>query len=118
MNINKTNGNLEFLARKGILLLNTILTVQENVPLSHKNKGWEKFTDLIIKEINDKKNNVIFFLWGNEAIKKKNLITNKTHLVLESSHPSPLGAYKGFIGCNHFKIANQFFLEKYGESVF
>lgn len=102
----KTNipasGNLESWAKDGILLLNTILTVEEGMPGSHKNKGWEPFTDKIISTVNKKKEPVVFCLWGAHAQTKEDLITNKQHIILKAPHPSPLSAYKGFFGCGHF----------------
>lgn len=107
------SGELTGLARQGVLLLNTTLTVREGAPQSHKGKGWEILTDKIIEIINDKTTPVVFMLWGGNARSKKALITGKHHLVLEAVHPSPLSAYQGFFGCNHFKLANEF-LEKNG----
>ena len=106
-----TSGELTGWAKQGVLLLNTTLTVREGRPQSHKGQGWEILTDRIIEKINEKNEPVVFMLWGSNARAKKALITNKHHLVLECAHPSPLSAYAGFFGCNHFKLANQF-LEK------
>lgn len=105
------NGNLECWARQGVLLLNSVLTVEEGRPDSHKNLGWVKFTDAVIKKISDQKRNVVFLLWGAKAQAKKNLIDGSKHLVLESVHPSPLSAYRGFFGCKHFSKTNKY-LEK------
>jgi uracil-DNA glycosylase len=105
------SGELTGWAKQGVLLLNTTLTVREGRPQSHKGQGWEILTDRIIEKINEKDEPVVFMLWGSNARAKKALITNKKHLVLECAHPSPLSAYAGFFGCNHFKLANQF-LEK------
>jgi uracil-DNA glycosylase len=110
-----TDGNLESWSHQGILLLNSVLTVQENKPSSHANIGWEEFTNFVIKQISDQKEHVIFFLWGNYAQKKGSLIDRSRHLVLETSHPSPLGAYRGFIGCRHFSRANEY-LKKHNKS--
>lgn len=107
------NGYLEKWADQGVLLLNTCLTVREGAANSHKGKGWEQFTDAIIKAVNEEDRPVVYFLWGANARSKKTLITNSKHLVLESVHPSPLSAYNGFFGCGHFKMANEF-LEKNG----
>lgn len=107
------NGYLEKWADQGVLLLNTCLTVREGAANSHKGKGWEQFTDAIIKAVNEEDRPVVYFLWGSNARSKKTLITNSKHLVLESVHPSPLSAYNGFFGCGHFKMANEF-LEKNG----
>ena len=97
------SGNLTNWAKKGILLLNLILTVEENKPLSHKNKGWEIFTKRIIEEINQLDQKIVFILLGNPAHSIAKYLNNPKHLVLETSHPSPLGAYHGFIGSNVFK---------------
>ena len=106
-------GELTGWAKQGVLLLNTTLTVREGQPQSHKGKGWEILTDKIISLLNEKQTPVVFILWGGNARAKKAFITNSHHLVLESAHPSPLSAYAGFFGCNHFILANQF-LEKSG----
>ena len=108
------SGELVGWARQGVLLLNTTLTVREGLPQSHKGQGWETFTDKIISLMNEKERPVVFLLWGGNARAKKTLITNKRHLVLECAHPSPLSAYNGFFGCNHFKRANEF-LSSVGE---
>lgn len=102
------NGYLLKWARQGVLMLNSVLTVEKDKPASHKNKGWEIFTDRIIEEINKKDTPVVFMLWGNFAKQKANLITNSKHLVLTSSHPSPFSVRYGFFGCNHFVKANEF----------
>jgi len=99
--------NLENWAKQGVLLLNTILTVVHEKPASHRNIGWEKFTDLVIKKISDNQESVVFMLWGNFAKNKKTLINSQKHLILEAAHPSPLSAYHGFFGCNHFRICNE-----------
>ena len=106
-------GELDGWAKQGVLLLNTTLTVREAMPQSHKGRGWEILTDKIISVINEKEEPVVFMLWGGNARAKKALITNKRHLVLECAHPSPLSAYNGFFGCNHFLLANRF-LERNG----
>ena len=105
-------GELTGWARQGVLLLNTTLTVREASPASHKGRGWEIFTDKIISILNEKETPTVFMLWGAHARAKKALITNPSHLILESAHPSPLSAYNGFFGCNHFKLANEFLKEK------
>lgn len=99
-------------AKEGVLLLNSILTVEKDKPLSHKKYGWETFTDAIIKKINEKETPVVFILWGNYAKSKKVLITNKNHLVLESSHPSPFSCNYGFFGSRPFSKANNFLVSK------
>lgn len=101
-------GELTGWAKQGVLLLNTTLTVREGAPQSHKGQGWEILTDRIIEILNDKPTPVVFILWGANARSKKSLISNPRHLVLESAHPSPLSAYNGFFGCNHFIKANDF----------
>ena len=100
------HGELTCWARQGVLLLNTVLTVREHEPNSHKGKGWETLTDRIIAELNNKQTPVVFLLWGANARSKKSLITNPLHVKLETVHPSPLSAYNGFFGCRHFSKAN------------
>lgn len=106
-----TKGSLIPLAKQGVLLLNTVLTVEEKKPNSHKNKGWEIFTDEILKLLNNHEKPICFMLWGNFAIKKGSIIDNKKHLILTAPHPSPLSFYRGFLGCNHFLLANKFLKE-------
>lgn len=103
------NGCLIKWAEQGVFLLNTILTVRSKSPASHKDIGWQCFTDAIIKSLNEIDRPIVFFLWGNHAREKKKFLNNKKHLVLEASHPSPFAANKGFFNCNHFKMANEFF---------
>ena len=103
-------GELIGWAKQGVLLLNTTLTVRAAAPQSHKGRGWETLTDKIISLLNDKSVPTVFMLWGGNARAKKALITNPDHLVLECAHPSPLSAYAGFFGCNHFVRANDFLL--------
>ena len=110
----KKNGDLTGWAKQGVLLLNTVLTVRAHQANSHKGKGWEKFTDSIIKKISDLKENVVFLLWGANARSKKPLIDGNKHLILECAHPSPLSAYNGFFGCGHFKKTNEY-LQKNGK---
>lgn len=98
--------DLSDLARQGVLLLNTVLTVRKDSAFSHKNKGWEDFTDSIIKTISDKNEHVVFMLWGKPAEKYEKLIDDNKHLILKSAHPSPLSAYRGFIGSKPFSQAN------------
>lgn len=107
------NGNLEKWAKQGVLLLNAVLTVREGEPTSHKNMGWEIFTDRVIEELNKKEKPVVFLLWGAYAQKKCEKITNPIHHKLMSVHPSPLSASRGFFGCKHFSKTNQI-LEKNG----
>lgn len=107
-----SHGELTYWAKQGVLLLNTVLTVREGSPNSHKNKGWENLTDHIIKLLNDSDKNIVFLLWGNNARQKAKLITNTNHKILETVHPSPLSAYGGFFGCKHFSKANDFLKSK------
>ncbi len=113
LGIKRDNTDLSDWANQGVFLLNTVLTVEKDKANSHKDIGWEIFTDYVIKQINDRKNNVVFILWGRQARDKKKLITNKTHLIIESAHPSPLSAYNGFFGSKPFSKTNNF-LEKNG----
>lgn len=103
-----SSGNLEDWAKQGVFLLNSILTVISGQAASYRNQGWEEFTDSVIKIISDKKEGVVFILWGNYARSKKNLINSKKHLILEAPHPSPLSAYAGFFGSKHFSQANDY----------
>jgi uracil-DNA glycosylase len=103
-----TDGNLERWAKQGVLLLNTVLTVEEGKPDSHKGIGWEKFTDSVISKINFEKEGVVFMLWGSKAISKEEMIDKSKHLILKSVHPSPLSAHRGFFGCKHFSKTNEF----------
>lgn len=105
------SGNLERWARQGVFLLNSILTVRAHQAASHANKGWETFTDEVIKQISDKTENVVFMLWGNYAKVKGKVIDTKKHLILNTVHPSPLSVYRGFFGCKHFSRANQYLTE-------
>ena len=106
------NGYLLSWAQQGVLLLNTVLTVRKGEAASHQGKGWEIFTDEIIRQLNNRQDGIIFMLWGNNARKKKELITNPKHHVLEAAHPSPLSASRGFMGCGHFKKANEILISK------
>lgn len=111
-----TGGDLTPWARQGVLLMNTVLTVEEGKPNSHKDKGWEFFTDAVIAHLNRRPRGMVFMLWGRNAYAKKQLITNSQHLVLTAAHPSPLSAYAGFFGCKHFSKANEF-LAKQGKNI-
>ncbi|MCI7266012.1 MAG: uracil-DNA glycosylase [Anaerovibrio sp.] len=108
------NGCLEPWARQGVLLLNTVLTVQAHRANSHRDKGWEIFTDKIISLLNQREKPVAFILWGSPARRKKAMITNQQHFIVESPHPSPLSAYRGFFGSRPFSKVNKF-LESVGE---
>ncbi|MCG3652726.1 uracil-DNA glycosylase [Aliarcobacter butzleri] len=101
------DGDLTPWAKQGIMLLNTILTVEQGLAKSHHNLGWEIFTDNIIKYISDNKENVIFLLWGSPAISKTKLIDKNKHFILTAPHPSPLSVYRGFYGCKHFSKTNE-----------
>lgn len=103
-----THGNLISWAKQGVFLLNTILTVEESKPLSHYRIGWETFTDHVISKLNERKEPIVFLLWGKNARDKKTLITNKQHLILEAPHPSPLSAHRGFFGSKPYSKANEF----------
>ena len=105
------SGDLSCWARQGVLLLNTVLTVRRGEANSHRRMGWEQLTDRIISCVNEKKEPVVFILWGREARSKKSLITSGRHLVIESAHPSPLSAYYGFFGSRPFSRANSFLEE-------
>ncbi len=102
------HGDLTAWAKQGVLLLNATLTVRAHEAASHQKRGWEQFTDTIIQEISDKKDHVVFMLWGSYAIKKSGLIDSNKHLILTAVHPSPLSVYRGFFGCAHFSKANEF----------
>jgi uracil-DNA glycosylase len=102
------HGELYKWADNGVLLLNTVLTVRRGQANSHKGKGWEIFTDDVIKKLNKREKPMVFLLWGANARSKKQFITNPNHLVLEAAHPSPLSAYNGFFGCRHFSKCNAF----------
>ncbi len=99
-------------ARRGVLLLNAVLTVRQGEANSHKNKGWEFVTDAVIKVLNEHKAPIVFLLWGGNARAKKQLITAPQHLILEAPHPSPLSAYTGFFGCKHFSKTNEFLISQ------
>ena len=103
-----TSGNLIRWAQQGVLLLNATLTVQAHMAGSHQNRGWETFTDAVIHKLVAEKEHLVFMLWGSYAQRKGEFIDSKKHLVLKSVHPSPLSAYRGFIGNNHFSLANQY----------
>lgn len=106
-----SHGELTQWAKEGVLLLNTVLTVRESAPASHRGKGWESLTDRVIQLLNQRPEPVVFLLWGSHARAKKELITNSRHLILEAAHPSPLSAYNGFFGCGHFIKTNEFLKE-------
>ena len=105
-------GNLTRWAEQGVLLLNATLTVRASQAGSHQGKGWEEFTDAVIKTISEKAENVVFILWGSYAIKKKSLINASKHCILTAPHPSPLSSYRGFFGCKHFSQTNTYLTSK------
>lgn len=111
LGIKKTGNDLTDWAKQGVFLLNSIMSVVKDRPLSHKDKGWEIFTDAVISKLNEREKPLVFVLWGSYARSKKILITNKRHLILEAVHPSPLSAYRGFFGSKPFSKINHF-LEK------
>lgn len=105
------HGDLTEWTKQGVLLLNTVLTVREKNPNSHANHGWEILTDKIISLLNERKQPMVFLLWGRNAQSKIKLITNPHHLILKAPHPSPLSAYNGFFGCKHFSKTNEFLIQ-------
>ena len=107
-NYNPLSGDLTHWAKQGVLMINATLTVVEKQPGSHQGRGWEVFTDNIIKQISEKKENIVFVLWGAFAQKKSILIDNNKHSILQSAHPSPFSAHRGFLGNNHFKLINEY----------
>ena len=102
------HGFLEHWARQGVLLLNSVLTVEMGLAASHRDRGWEKFTDAVIRLVNAKPDPVAFMLWGSYAQKKASFVDGSRHLILKAPHPSPLSAHSGFLGCRHFSKANEF----------
>lgn len=110
-----TSGNLTHWAEQGVLLLNATLTVEAHKPGSHQGKGWEELTDAAIQALNNQRENIVFMLWGSYAQRKGQFIDRRKHLVLTAVHPSPLSAYRGFIGCGHFSQANNYLLQ-HGQS--
>lgn len=117
LGIKRTKSDLTDWAKEGVLLLNSIMTVVKDTPLSHKNKGWEIFTDTIISKLNDRDEPVIFLLWGSFARSKKELITNKKHKIIESVHPSPLSASRGFFGSKPFSKINNYLKDMNKEEI-
>lgn len=111
------HGFLESWAKQGVLLLNSVLTVEESQAASHQGKGWERFTDAVIRKVNDECDGVVFMLWGSYAQKKAAFVDTERHLVLKSVHPSPLSAHNGFLGCRHFSKANAYLTEQGREPI-
>ncbi len=109
------HGNLQAWAEQGVLLLNAVLTVEHQKPASHQGQGWEQFTDAVIARLNSEREHLVFLLWGKYAQQKGQNIDKERHLVLQSVHPSPLSAYRGFFGCQHFSKANEY-LEQFGQA--
>ena len=109
-----SHGYLQSWAQQGVLLLNAVLTVEKSMAASHQGKGWEQFTDKVVDVVNQRKEQVVFLLWGSYAQKKGQIIDRKRHHVMQSTHPSPLSAHRGFLGCRHFSQTNQY-LEKTGQ---
>lgn len=107
-----THGDLTSWSEDGVLMLNSILTVEEAKPMSHQKKGWEIFTEEVIRILNDQKEGLVFLSWGAPAIAKIAKVDRKKHLVLTSVHPSPLSAHRGFLGCGHFSKCNEFLIQK------
>ena len=112
-----SSGNLERWADQGVLLLNATLTVRANSAGSHQNKGWEIFTDSVVRLISDRKQGIVFLLWGSYAQRKGEIIDSFRHLVLKAAHPSPFAAHKGFFGCNHFLETNEYLVRNGSEKV-
>ena len=106
------NGYLVNWAKQGVLLLNTVMTVQKGIANSHKDKGWEIFTDHVIQKLNSLEQPIVFILWGSNAQRKSEFLNNPKHMVLKAAHPSPLSAYRGFFGCRHFSATNSFLRSK------
>ena len=117
LGIQRVDTDLSDWAEQGVFLLNTVLTVEKDKANSHKDIGWEIFTDYVIKQINDRLNNVVFILWGRQARDKKRIITNPSHYIIESAHPSPLSAYNGFFGSRPFSKTNKFLIEHGKEKI-
>lgn len=111
------HGNLTKWAKEGVLLLNTVLTVEEGLPGSHQNKGWEIFTDAVIQKISLHKKGIVFLLWGKSAHDKEMLIDQSKHFTLKAAHPSPFSAYRGFFGCKHFSQTNELLVKQHEEII-
>ena len=111
------HGNLEAWARQGVLLLNSVLTVEAGLAASHQGKGWERFTDAVVRQVNDLERQVVFILWGSYAQKKAAFVDRTRHLVLASAHPSPLSAHNGFFGSRPFSKTNEFLIAKGQEPI-
>ena len=115
LGVNPPNhGNLTSWTKQGVFLLNSVLTVEDGKANSHKNIGWERFTEQVISKLSNKASGIIFILWGRQAQGKEEFIDNSKHLILKAAHPSPLSAYNGFFGCRHFSKSNSY-LDRQGE---
>jgi len=112
-----THGDLSTWTNQGVLLLNATLTVRANEAGSHQKKGWETFTDQVIRTLSAQRSGLVFLLWGRFAQQKESLIDNQKHLVLKAAHPSPFSAYNGFFGCNHFRQVNAFLTPQHVEPI-
>ncbi|MFR9504383.1 MAG: uracil-DNA glycosylase [Rikenellaceae bacterium] len=110
-----TSGDLESWAEQGVLMLNAVFTVRAHQAASHSKRGWEKFTDAIVRSISENRTGIVYMLWGKYAQTKCAMVDQKQNLILQSVHPSPLSAYRGFLGCSHFSLANEYLKER-GES--
>lgn len=111
------NGDLSHWANQGVLLLNTVLTFKSGQPDSHANRGWEQFTDAVINQLNKNSSEIVYLLWGSKAIKKANTVDRSRNLILTAPHPSPLSAHRGFFGCKHFSMANEYLQSKNKEII-
>ena len=111
------HGNLQKWANQGVLLLNSVLTVNAGIANSHRGYGWEKFTQSVIEKLSKNKSNLVFILWGKNAQEKENIINSEKHLILKAPHPSPLSAYNGFFGCKHFSKANEYLKNNFIDEV-
>lgn len=109
------HGDLNRWASQGVLMLNNVLTVREGEADSHKNQGWELFTDAVIEKLTNKKSSVVYLLWGNKAMRKAESVNRENNLILSAPHPSPLSSYRGFFGCKHFSKTNAY-LKKFGKT--
>ncbi len=117
LGIDKNNGSLDGWAKQGVLLLNTILTTREGQSNSHKNKGWERFNDLVLKKLNQNKNNIVFVFWGRQAQDKIKLITNLNHNIIQGAHPSPNSSLTGFFDKKYFTRINEYLIENKREPI-
>lgn len=106
------HGFLEAWAKQGVLLLNSVLTVEKGQAGAHQRQGWEQFTDKAVEALSEERTGLVFLLWGSHAQKKGKRVDRNKHLVLETTHPSPLSAYRGFLGCRHFSVLNQYLIEQ------